>query len=183
MPRCNCCKEKFKAKTFLQKYCLEKDECTKAYVDSRKAKFKAEQKKKQARQSRIDKESCMTKGEWIELLQKVFNTYIRLRDKDLPCISCDTINNVKYDAGHYWATTYSYLRFNEDNVHKQCSNNCNKNKHGNQGEYRIRLINRIGLKRVEQLDADRHKKLEITIPEIQEQIKLYKNKIKLLKNQ
>ena len=28
-------------------------------------------------------------------------------------------------AGHYWATTYSYLRFNEDNVHKQCSKNCN----------------------------------------------------------
>ena len=31
-------------------------------------------------------------------------------------------------------------------------------KHGNQGEYRIRLIKRIGLERVEKLDADRHKR-------------------------
>lgn len=183
MPRCLNCKEKFIARKFLQKYCTEHDECIAAFVKSRKGKFEAENKKKENREHRIQKEACMTKGEWIELLQKKFNQFIKLRDKDDGCISCDTRNNVRYDAGHFWATTYGFLRFHEDNVHKQCSFNCNKNKHGNQGEYRIRLIKKIGQERVTWLDENRNRRLEITIPEIQELIKVYKEKIKLLKNQ
>lgn len=122
-----------------------------------------------------------TKGEYIQLLQAVFNTYIRERDKDLPCISCDVKTSNKWDAGHFYPTTYSYLRFNEDNVHKQCSKNCNLEKHGNMSEYRPRLIERIGIARVTILDNSRHLKLELSIPEIQELIKEYKFKIKELK--
>ena len=183
MPRCKNCNQKFKPIKFLQKYCTENEECIAAFVQSRKSKFEAERKKEQNKQTRQQKEALLTKGEWLNLLQKLFNAYIRLRDKDLPCISCGTKKPVKYDAGHYWATTYSYLRFNEDNVHKQCSKNCNMEKHGNQGEYRIRLIKRIGLERVEKLDADRHKELHLTIPEIKELIAVYKKKTKdLLQN-
>lgn len=183
MPRCKNCKVKFEPKYFLQKYCMDKDDCIKAFAESRKTKFKAEIKKKENRELRAQKEACMTKGEWVELAQRVFNQYIKLRDKDEPCISCDTRNNVKYDAGHFWPTTYSFLRLHPDNVHKQCSNNCNKHKHGNQGEYRERLIKKIGLKRVLWLDENRHRKLEITIPELKEFIKEYKEKIKQFKNQ
>jgi hypothetical protein len=43
------------------------------------------------------------------------------------------------------------------------------------------LIKKIGLENVEQLENDRHKRLELTIPEIIQQIKIYKEKIKLLK--
>jgi len=175
MPRCKECNTKFEAKYFNQKFCLDKDECIKAYAEWRKPKYEAEKKKEKTKKDRIEKEACMKKGEWLELAQKVFNTFIRMRDKDEPCISCGTMKqNLKYDAGHFLPTTYSYLRFNEDNVHKQCSNNCNKNKHGNLAEYRPRLINKIGLKRVEQLEADRLKELFITITEILELIKVYK---------
>ena len=126
------------------------------------------------------KESLLTHKDYIQLLQKVFNTFIRLRDKDEPCISCDTTASVKYDAGHYFPTTYTYLRFNEDNVHKQCSNNCNLHKSGNFPEYTPRLINRIGKERVDKLHLDRHKTIKLSIPEIKEKIKEYKAKIKSL---
>lgn len=56
-------------------------------------------------------------------LQEIFNEYIRLRDKDRPCISCGEIKTLQ--AGHYWAVGgYDGLRFDEDNVHGECAG-CN----------------------------------------------------------
>lgn len=130
------------------------------------------------------KENLKGRSFYIGLLRAAFNTYIRMRDKDEPCISCGTRANVNYDAGHWLpAGNYSYLRFNEDNVNKQCSKNCNKEKHGNIHEYRIGLIKKIGHFRVEKLEVDRHKKLDLSIPELQEKIKHYKQLTKSLKNQ
>lgn len=115
--------------------------------------------------------------EWyLNALETVFNAYIRKRDKDLPCISCGTYTANKWDAGHFWAAgNYSFLRFNEDNVHKQCSANCNGFKSGNQNEYRINLIKKIGAERVQWLDDHRHDKFGLTIPEIKILIEKYKN--------
>ena len=127
-------------------------------------------------------EKHMTLGKWIKLAQPIFNEYIRLRDKDLPCISCGTTSNVKYDAGHYFnRKSYGSLRFDEDNVHKQCSQNCNDNLGGNLINYRIGLIERIGEKRVDELEARRNVKVKYSIPDIKELIELYKSKIKELK--
>ena len=135
---------------------------------------------KQEKAKRIDK--LRTRTDWLNLLQVVFNSYIRLRDKYLPCISCGNTKPVKYDAGHlYPVSTSSFLRFNEDNVNKQCSNNCNVNKSGNVLEYRLRLIDKIGLERVKYLEENRHKELKITESEIKELIATYKAKIKMLK--
>lgn len=118
--------------------------------------------------------------EWyLTALETVFNAYIRKRDVDLPCISCGTYKANKWDAGHFWAAgNYSFLRFNEDNVHKQCSANCNGFKSGNQNEYRINLIKKIGAERVQWLDDHRHDKLDLTISEIKILITKYKTKIK-----
>lgn len=127
------------------------------------------------------KKALMTKPEWLNLLQVTFNTFIRLRDKDEPCISCGCKTSNKFDAGHLYPTTYSYLRFNEDNVNKQCSYNCNLMKSGNVEEYRVGLEKKIGFLRLQKLHNDRHKKLELSVPEIQEMIKQYKLKIKQLK--
>lgn len=171
--RCKNCKQKFVPRIFLQKYC-EELECIKAFNDARKQKIVDDRVKKM-------KEDSKTKGDYLTILQAVFNTYIRERDKDLPCVSCGCKTANKWDAGHFYPTTYSFLRFDEDNCHKQCSNNCNLNKHGNLSEYRPRLIERIGLQRVLRLDNSRHFKLELTIPEIKDLITEYKQKIKDLK--
>lgn len=117
-----------------------------------------------------------------DLQDNYFNPYIRLRDSNEPCISCQTTRDVQYHAGHYMAAgNYSFLRFNEDNVHKQCGKNCNKELHGNLHEYRINLIKKIGLEKVIWLENNRHKELSLTIPEIIELKQVYKLKIKELK--
>jgi len=127
------------------------------------------------------KKSILTHKDWIKMYQTVFNTWIRLRDKDLQCISCDTpMINRKGDASHYYPTTYQFLRFNEDNVHLGCVT-CNQYKHGNLQEYLPRIEKKIGVDKLQWLHAHRHDVLKISIPEIQEKIKYYKQLIKTLK--
>ena len=139
-------------------------------------------KRKEAKKEhKIAKESLLTHKDYIQLLQKVVNTFIRLRDKDQNCISCDiTLQGKKYDAGHFYPTTYQVLRFHEDNIHAQCVR-CNRDLHGNQVEYMPRLEKKIGVDRLQWLHAHRHDRLDMSIPEIQEKIKEYKKKIAELK--
>src|SRR5690606_10781771 len=115
------------------------------------------------------------------LLQKVFNTYIRQRDKGQLCISC----GCKVENGHashmFSVGGNPNVRFNEDNSHLSCVE-CNLHKHGNLVEYALRLPERIGKERFEKLVNDsRQTVLKLSIPEIQEKITYYKNQIKLLK--
>ena len=131
------------------------------------------------KQRKILKEKLKSKKDYIQILQKVFNTYIRVRDKDLPCISCGVYKAEEFHAGHYIPTTFQYLRFNEDNCWKQCSK-CNTHLRGNQVAYRIELINRIGLDKVELLEDSRYMGFELSIINLKELIKTYKAKIKSL---
>ena len=108
-----------------------------------------------------------------------FQIYIRQRDKDLPCISCNK-SDAKWDAGHYLkAEIYTKLIFNEDNVHKQCSY-CNLQLAGNLIEYRKGLVKRIGVKRVEDLEdmADSSRTYKFAKDELINLAKQYKLKIK-----
>lgn len=89
---------------------------------------------------------------WEDLTQRVVNDYIRERDASQPCISCGTFNTVQWEAGHYRSRgKASHLRFNEDNIHKQC-HHCNVALSANQQQYRLGLIEKIGTERVEALE-------------------------------
>ncbi len=79
-----------------------------------------------------------------------FNTYIRARDAGQTCISCGS-NNACQATHFYSAGQFPELRFHEDNVHLGCIQ-CNYFKHGNLLPYRHRLIQKIGMERVEKLD-------------------------------
>ena len=75
-------------------------------------------------------------------LQKVFNEYIRLRDKGKPCISCGEPRQLQ--AGHFYSVRmYDGLRFNEDNCHGECAR-CNGFDDMHLLRYAGNLINRIG---------------------------------------
>ncbi len=92
------------------------------------------------------------------------------------------MNNIKYDAGHYFSRKgYSGVRFDEDNIHKQCSNYCNNNLSGNFSEYTVQLPKRIGEERFKALVDRRHIELKLTIPELKEKIIYYKSKVLELK--
>lgn len=91
--------------------------------------------------------------------QTAFNAYIRARDAGQPCICCGqplSAGDVggKYDCGHYRSTgSASHLRFNEDNAHAQ-RKQCNRWGAGRAVDYRLGLIARIGLPRVEALESN-----------------------------
>lgn len=81
---------------------------------------------------------------------RVFNKWIRERDKEEPCICCGKFGALQ--AGHFYsAGKYNHMRFNPDNVHGQLKG-CNYYKSGNLLEYRKRLIEKIGEERVKKLD-------------------------------
>lgn len=107
--------------------------------------------------------------------QLEFNRFIRLRDYFEPCISCGKDDVLEWHAGHFLSVgSHPELRFNEDNVHKQCSQ-CNTHKSGNQLKYRQQLVAKIGLPKVEQLETQTGQ-LKLTREQITELRKLYKSK-------
>jgi hypothetical protein len=117
-----------------------------------------------------------------KLAERAFNAFIRARDADKPCISCGRSNAEKWDAGHYIAVGANRtLRYDEDNVHKQCSRPCNKDKGGNSIEYRKELLNRIGVARLERLEGW-HAPRKWTREELLEIQATYKAKLKLAMN-
>lgn len=177
MPKCKHCKDVFKPKYFLQKYCLGKNECIKAFTQSVAKIKEKEDKREWAKEKKVRKEAILTHAEWLNIFQKVFNTYIRTRDKNSHCISCETpLSNRKFDAGHYRSVgSNPQLRFNEENVWGQCVP-CNRDKHGNLIEYRKGLIKKIGVEKVEYLE-NLNQSAKLSIPEIKDKIKEYKEKI------
>ena len=112
-----------------------------------------------------------------------FNKFIRLRDKDLPCISCGTEKAT--DAGHYWPTSQypqPSMRFSEINVHGQGAR-CNRFLEGNRQGYRKGLIQRYGEEILEKLDILRSlPQTTWTVFEYESMIKVYKQKCREIEN-
>jgi hypothetical protein len=120
-----------------------------------------------AAKERAERESFKARKEAIKRLpdlareaQVAFNRWVRQRDATQPCISCGAPPpdlsqlHAGRDAGHYRSVgSAAHLRFNEDNVHGQCVK-CNQWGAGRAVDYRLGLIARIGLARVEALEAD-----------------------------
>lgn len=87
----------------------------------------------------------------------IFQKWIRERDKDLPCISCNKtdaeLGPNMFDSGHFYsAERFSGLIFHEMNVHKQCKQCNGTNMHGNLAEYRKGLVAKFGDAYVNHLD-------------------------------
>ena len=120
-----------------------------------KAKNRQEREQFKAR-----KEKLKRIPDLIREAQTAFNAFIRERDRDQPCICCgrtgtnvDGLHAHGWDAGHYRSTgSASHLRFNEDNCHRQLVY-CNRHGAGRAVDYRVGLVARIGLPRVESLEA------------------------------
>jgi hypothetical protein len=172
MPRCRNCKDKFEPVRFNAKYCL-KDECIKAFVEEAKA---AQWKKTKVKL----KNDLKTTTDWLKEAQKVFNTFIRLRDDGLNCISCDKPPKKK-NCGHYFSQGgHANVRFDEDNCHLQCEH-CNTFLSGNLLNYQIGIEKRIGAQRLIELQGRAHEIRKYTAVELKEIILIYKKKIAELK--
>jgi hypothetical protein len=126
------------------------------------------------------REALKTRSDHLKDAQTDFNAFIRERDRLELCISCGRNHNGQYHAGHYRSVGAApHLRFNEDNCHKQCSV-CNNHKSGNAIEYRINLVKKIGVDRVEAIECN-NEPAKLTIDQIKEIRKAYKKKLKEIK--
>lgn len=122
---------------------------------------KAEQKKAAAERKadRAKREAIKTAKELRPEAQAAFNAFIRFRDRFQPCICCGKpFESDKpggaMDAGHFRSRgSAPHLAFNEDNCHAQ-RKNCNRPGGTTYDRYRAGLIARIGLARVEALEAN-----------------------------
>lgn len=118
---------------------------------------------------------------WKAKAQQAFNEFIRLRDAEIPCISCGKGAGLsgKWNAGHFHSVgARGDLRFNEDNCHKQCEH-CNSFKSGNISLYTPNLILKIGQERFDALIVPKTQSYRIEdYKRIHEE---YKMKIKELK--
>lgn len=112
--------------------------------------------------------------------KEYFHAYIRQRDSDKPCITCNQFRVL--ECGHFYsAGKHPELEFNENNSHGQCKQ-CNRHEHGNLNMYRRNILTRISEDELKELDniSDYFKKFQykhdrFTLIEI---IEKYKNKVK-----
>lgn len=178
--KCKICKVGFEPRGANQIVCAAT--CAAELQRKMRIRISREYIKDYKRKNREIKAKLKTTSSHLQDLQKIFNKWVVLRDKSLPCISCGTTKDVMYSAGHFYTVgSYPNLRFHPDNCHKQCLNSCNKNKHGNITEYTPNLIKKITQSGFDNLYENRNVPLKLSIPEIADLKELYRTKIKSLK--
>lgn len=132
------------------------------------------------REIQVRKEKLKSRADHMKDTQKAFNAWVRERDANLPCISCGRHHPGKYDAGHYRTVKSNpALRFEPLNCHKQCVP-CNQHLSGNIVNYRIELVNRLGVDLVDWLEGP-HEPKRYTVEQLKAMTADYRARTRELK--
>lgn len=178
--KCKICKEPFTPQYSTTEVVCRNSDCRYQYAMKSVESKRKEAKKEWNREKKQIKEGLKSITGHINDVRRIFQIWIRQRDNDLPCISCGCVTAKQWDAGHYLkAELYTGLIFNEDNCHKQCSQ-CNDFHGGKLIEYRIGLVKKIGIERVEWLEnnKDRLRQYRFSRSELDEIKKDYQSRLK-----
>jgi hypothetical protein len=155
MRRCKCCKTPFTPARPLQSWCSV--DCAVILGQQAIAKKKAKDQAADRKATREKLDAMRTKPQLVKLAQTAFNAFIRARDAGKPCICCGKPLGAEpntFDAGHYRSVgSAPHMRFVEDNAHGQ-NKHCNNYLGGNHVAYRQGLIERIGQRAVDLIEAD-----------------------------
>lgn len=159
---CPICSTEYIPRSSLQKVC-HNYKCALEFnrrVDEQNA---ARLKRKQERLERAGlkerRDKLKTASEWNREAQAAVNKFIFWRDYGRNCIACGRplnygVRGGAVDSSHYRSRGAApWLRFNVFNNHSGCVR-CNRELSGNLIPYRINLIKKIGLQRVERLEHD-----------------------------
>lgn len=131
---------------------------------------------------KVRKEKLKSRADHAKDTQQAFNEWVRLRDSDLPCVSCGRHHDGQYHAGHYRTVAANpAIRFEPLNAHKQCAP-CNNHKSGDIVNYRIELVKRIGAEAVEWLEGP-HEAKKYTIEQLKAMTAEYRAKTRELKKE
>lgn len=172
---CRVCSQQFERRNSMHRVCSPG--CAMKLVRAAK---KAEASDRKETKAKL--EAIKPRAKWLAEAQQAFNAYIRLRDAALPCVSCLRHHRGQYHAGHYLTVgARPELRFDEQNVHKQCSA-CNEHLHGNLVLYRLELLMRIGATSVARLEGP-HPPVKYSVDELRTIRDTYRAKARDLKRQ
>lgn len=178
--KCAHCGEKFTPRmgSIGQKACSPS--CALAMAPQGREKAAKALAKVEAVKHREAKERVKTKGEYAKEAQQAVNEWIRLRDAELPCVSCGRHHQGQYHAGHYRSVAANpTLRYEPLNIQKQCAP-CNTHKSGDLINFRVELIKRIGADLVEWLEGP-HEPKRYKIEDLKAITAEYRAKVRELK--
>jgi nitrogen fixation protein len=152
--RCRCCGKPYTPISSMSKACSVP--CALDLVRQANARKEARAKRDERAATRVAKEKLKSRADYLREAQTAVNAYVRLRDANEPCISCDrpATWGGQWHASHYRSVgSNPGWRFNLLNINRSCSI-CNAWLSGNIGGYRPRLIEKIGIERVEMLEQE-----------------------------
>lgn len=171
MPRCPACRKKFKAKYFLQKYCLETESCNDAAisysieVNNRKKENELNEKVKEMK---IDTHSKEYRKELQDEINKLSRKIDEIHGYILCIDDCGKGYGKQTDAAHFHSRgSNSSLRYNLHNIHSansQCNQFSDKHKEG----YKIGLEKRYGPQYLDKV---------LNLPTIYKEIKLSNHEV------
>lgn len=157
--KCKVCRGEYIKRSMDHKAC--KIECA---IELGKRENDAKQRKAMRADRVVDRakrEAMKPRPVLLKEAQIAFNAFIRARDEGKPCICCGRpmiqssgLSSHNIDAGHYRSVgSAPHLRFHEQNCHAQLVQ-CNRYGAGRAVDYRLGLVERIGLANVEALEAN-----------------------------
>lgn len=112
---------------------------------------------KEKKSTERKKKSDFNTSAAMSLADTYFSRFIRLQHSEdgyCTCYTCGTIKGIKeVDNGHYQKRTHKTTRYHENNCRPQCKT-CNGDTlhNGKQVEFRINLVNEIGITAVEEIE-------------------------------
>jgi Bacteriophage Lambda NinG protein len=155
---CKICKAKFVPRRPMQSCCGYPMPCEATKADQLAAKSAARRAKTQRGETKQRLEAIKPRQKWLKEAEAAINKYVRLRDLQLGCVSCDKTAHWdgQWHASHFRSVgASSATRFHLWNIHKACSI-CNNWKSGNLSEYEPRLRAKIGDAKVDWLRTQTH---------------------------
>jgi hypothetical protein len=155
--KCRMCPTVFIPQRSMQFACSPK--CGQAWAEKLKAQKQAKALAAERKSMKERAEKIKTRREWIAECQAVVNKVARLRDTlaGYGCISCGARPQARFggafDAGHFRSVgSAAHMRFFLPNIRLQCKK-CNRDRGGMHSDYRVGLIERIGINRVEEIES------------------------------
>lgn len=178
--KCQSCTSSFVPQRLGQKVCSPA--CALAVAPKHQKVARKAIDQRERKEIKVRKEKLKSRADHLKDAQAAVNEFVRLRDKDLPCISCGRHHQGQYHAGHYRTTAaHPELRFELLNINKQCAP-CNNHKSGDIVNYRINLVAKIGAEAVEWLEGP-HEPQKLTVEQIKAITADYRARVRGLKKE
>jgi 5-methylcytosine-specific restriction endonuclease McrA len=152
---CRVCKAKFTPFLSTTKVCSI--DCAIVLGRATTERLEARRKLIAKREHKQALEAIKRPQEWFDECKTIAQKYARVRDADDGCISCDKGPNWwgQWHGSHFMpAGNNKAVALNLFNIHKACSE-CNNHKSGNLVTYQDKLIEKIGIEKVEWLKSQK----------------------------